>query len=213
MNTILRYCFFRLIVKPIIILIIGLNIRHRRRLPVKGPAIIVANHNSHLDTMVLMSLFPAKVLKKVHPVAAADYFLKNKFIAWFSLRIIGIIPIKRKRSSANENPFKDIQRYLEQQQIVIYFPEGTRGEPEQMVGFKKGIAHLAKYNPKVPVYPIFMHGLGKSLPKDESLLVPFVVDMVIGDSICHKKSGDNFMQSLEDSFEQLKAEIPTREWE
>jgi len=74
---ILKIIFFGLIIKPIVLIVLGLNIRNRDKLPVDGPAVIAANHNSHLDTMVLMSLYPLSIIHKVRPVAAADYISRR----------------------------------------------------------------------------------------------------------------------------------------
>lgn len=213
MNNFLRYCFFCLIVRPVIKVILGLNIQHRDRLPIEGPAIIVANHNSHLDTMVLMALFPLSLLNKIHPVAASDYFLKNKFLAWFSQRIIGIIPINRTKAKSKAELFAPIEKSLNDDNIVIYFPEGSRGDPEKMSDLKKGIGHLASQNPSVPIYPIFMHGLGKALPKNEALLVPFVVNLVIGEPLYFSSSPNELVNELHEHFEKIREELVVAEWD
>ena len=87
-DWVLRRLFYCLVLWPVALLVLGLNLRHRERLPVKGPAIVAANHNSHLDTLVLLSLFPLSVIDRIRPVAAAEYFLRNRALAWFSTRIL-----------------------------------------------------------------------------------------------------------------------------
>lgn len=214
MNKPLRSIYFGLIIRPVINLWLGLNVRFRERLPEKGPAIIVANHNSHLDTMVLMSLLPFRLLKSIHPVAAIDYFLKNKLLAWFATEIIGIIPLSRKaKASEGHHPLQGCFQALGNNNILILFPEGSRGQPEVLSNFKSGIAHLTERYPEVPVYPVFMHGLGKSLPKGEALLVPFICDIFVGDSIHWKGDRADFLHTLDESMSGLAQEGKFPSWE
>lgn len=210
LHSVLRWVFFSLVVRPVILVILGLNVRGREHLPISGPAILAANHNSHLDTMVLMTLVPHRVLHQVRPVAAADYFLRNAILAWFATRIIGIIPIARRRKHPDEDPLQSCHEALERGEILIFFPEGTRGKPEQLGEFRTGISRLAERHPQVPVVPIFMHGLGKALPKGEALLVPFTVDVLIGEPICGGTmigQDQEFLPRLRQSLENLAAEI------
>ncbi|MCA9022341.1 MAG: 1-acyl-sn-glycerol-3-phosphate acyltransferase, partial [Planctomycetaceae bacterium] len=58
MERALKILFFALFVRPIVFIVLGLNLRGKPNLPLEGPALIAANHNSHLDTLVLMSLYP-----------------------------------------------------------------------------------------------------------------------------------------------------------
>lgn len=175
----LKWLFFALIVRPTVLLIFGVHVRGREHLSHDKPCIIVANHNSHLDTLVLMSLFPLRKIHRIRPVAAADYFMKNRLIAWFSTHFIGIIPLSRKVERSHSHPLEPLRQALEAGDSIILFPEGSRGEAEQMSKFKSGVAHLAKMTPTVPVIPIYLGGAGKVLPKGEALLVPFIIDVHI----------------------------------
>lgn len=202
-SRLVQILFFGMIVFPVILIVLGLRIVGKSNLPKDGPAIIIANHNSHLDTLVLMCLFGLKRIHKVRPVAAADYFLKTPFRSWFSQEVIGIIPIVRK-VEGGADPLEPIYEALENNKIVIFYPEGSRGEAEKMQPFKKGIAHIIKKFPTIFVIPVYMHGLGKSLPKGDPLLVPFFCDVYIGEAfLTTNKSTDTIVKELEERVQNL----------
>jgi 1-acyl-sn-glycerol-3-phosphate acyltransferase len=213
MTRLLRHLFFLLVIRPVVLVALGLNARNRERLPAKGPAIVVANHNSHLDTMVLFTLFPRRLLGRIRPVAAADYFLRNKLLAWFSLNIIGILPLERKVTADVEDMFAGISEALEQGDILLLYPEGSRGEPEQQQAFKKGIARIVERHPEVPVTPVFLHGLGKALPRGEALLVPFFCDVFVGEPLQWSGDRRSFMDALNAGMDELAGEGNFPTWE
>lgn len=214
MNHILRMLFFALVVRPLMIIVLGTNVRRPEWLPEKGPAVIVANHNSHLDVFALINVLGLKRLPIVRPVAAADYFMASPLRRWFATKIVGIIPIDRTkvRRERGKHPLDPISQVIDDGGIVLLFPEGTRGEPEKLDEFQSGVAHLAKRHPDVPVIPVFLHGLGKALPKGDPLLVPFFCDMFVGKPIDSSLSKHDFMQSLNQSMDDLAGELPIDHW-
>lgn len=213
MNQGLRLIFFVVVVRPLLLVIMGLNVRRRELLPVRGPAVVVANHNSHLDVLALMTLFPLRLLSKLRPVAASDYFLRNRLLAWFSLNIMGIIPIERQVCGVHKDPLAGVVEAIGRGEIVIVFPEGSRGDPERLGKFKNGVAHVARRCPEVPVYPVFLHGLGKALPRGEALLVPFFCDVFIGEPLFWESGKEAFMTNLEARVAGLATEGHFTPWE
>ncbi|MDG4598092.1 MAG: lysophospholipid acyltransferase family protein [Candidatus Contendobacter sp.] len=192
----LRLTFFLLIVKPFLLLAVGVNVRHRDRLPAAGPALIVANHNSHLDALVLMALLPLRLLPRARPVASADYFLRGRWRAWFATRVIGIIPVAVGSGRSHAEVLEPVRDALAAGDIVVFFPEGTRGEPERLGKLKTGIVWLAQQLPTVPIYPVRLHGLGKVLPKGDWLPVPFFCDAWVGEPLRWEGDPSRFMAAL-----------------
>lgn len=209
----LRRYGLMLIVRPIARLLFSLDVIGADKLPKDGPAIVAANHNSHVDTIVLLCLFPAKLLPKIRPVAAADHFDKGGFGSWFSKNIIGIIPIKRGGASRNEDVLLGAKQALARGEILVVFPEGSRGEPEEMTRFKTGVARLVEAHPEAAVTPVYLQGAGRSLPKDAKLLVPFNTTAVVGDALSWNGSHHGFVDELRERIEALKALAPPLRWE
>ena len=213
LTRLLRFLFFAVVVRAVILIALGLTVRHRERLPGDGPAVLAGNHNSNLDALAMMSLMPLRLLPKLRPVAAMDYFFTSKLRGWFALHIVGIIPVKRGSGKEGGNPLLLAEQALDRGEILVLFPEGTRGEPETLQAFKKGIGHLARALPKVPIILVFMHGLGKALPKGSALLVPFNVTVSVGEKLYGRESYDAFVAELEASMTKLAAQERVPAWE
>jgi 1-acyl-sn-glycerol-3-phosphate acyltransferase len=209
----LTFLFFAVIVRAVILIALGLAVRHRERLPKDGPAVLAGNHNSNLDALAIMSLMPLRLLPKLRPVAAMDYFLTGGLRSWFANNIIGIIPVKRGSGKEGGNPLALAEEALDRGEILVIFPEGTRGEPETLQGFKKGIGHMAHARPKVPVIPIFIHGLGKALPRGSLLLVPFNVIVSVGEPLYGTDSYSEFVSKLQKAMTDLAAAEKLPVWE
>ena len=210
--TLLRALLCVLLVRPILFLGFGVNVRNAQRIPRIGPAIVVANHNSHLDALVLMSLFPVGQLHVVRPVAAADYFTRNRVLWWLTKELMHAIFISRESTQRLETYMK-LSEALTAGSILILFPEGSRGEPERLSKFKMGVTYLVERHPEVPVYPVFMHGLGKILPKNDWLPVPFLIDVFVGEPMRWSGDHHSFMTALNTCMYDLAAEGHFPPWE
>ena len=211
----LKYITFTFCIKPFIYLVFGVNVSGADNLPKvsKGASIIVANHNSHFDTLILMSLFSGSQILKIHPVAAADYFCNTKFKTFVFTKLLGIIPISRKvRKAREEELFKDINESLRAGDSVIIYPEGTRGNDSNLSKFKSGVSHIARMNPDIPVVPCYINGPDRILPKGSFLFVPFIADVYISEPVYYDNTSTReFTERIRAEVEKLKEEHKRRE--
>ena len=209
----LRLALLILVARPLARLITGLDVLHADRLPKAGPAIIAANHTSHVDTWLLLSLFPARSLARVRPVAAADYFLANPAISWFSRHVVGIVPVERRPIERGLDVLAPARAALAAGDILVIFPEGTRGaDPDHMSVLKPGVAMLACDAPTTPVIPVWIQGAGRVLPKGSWLAAPLTCCVVVGEPLHWTGERMSFMTALRSALETLAAEAPPLRW-
>lgn len=201
MKRFIQILFFAFIIKPFMLFFIGLRVFGEKQPINKHPFILIANHSSHMDTVSLLNLIPLKSLRKVKPVAAADYFAKNTLIAWLSDTFMNILPIDRAKITKENNPIKLMGDVLKNNQSIIVFPEGTRSLDGEFNQFKTGVARLIIQNPDIPIVPCYLTNMYKAMPKGELLPIPFICDIYIGESFLVQ--GDD----IQEITELLKAKI------
>jgi 1-acyl-sn-glycerol-3-phosphate acyltransferase len=160
---------------------------------------------------MLLSLFPARLLHKVRPVAAADYFLANPAISWFSRRIIGIAPISR-TVARGEDVLAPARAALERGEIILVFPEGTRSRDGALAPLKAGVARLAEAFPTVPITPVWIEGAGRVLPKGARAPVPMNCTALVGEPLFWTGGRSAFMDELRQRLEALAATAPPQRW-
>jgi 1-acyl-sn-glycerol-3-phosphate acyltransferase len=212
MTSPFRLIFLVLIARPLAQVFASAQVHGRQHLPAVGPAIIAANHTSHVDTLLLLTIFPAATLRRVRPAAAADYFLKTPLSSWFSRRMLGIVPVARDRVSDGEDILAPAREALANGDIIIVFPEGTRGDSGDIGRLKNGVARLAEAFPEAPVIPVWIQGAGRVLPKGTFIPVPMNCWVGACEPIYWQGRRTPFMDALRDSLLKLKAAAPPLRW-
>ncbi len=132
---------------------------------IRGPCIVISNHQSHFDQYCLMKALPLRIRTNLFYGAAADrWFLKGRkqitLRPWYQSLVMGLYPIRRGGGSRTlEYP----QWLLEQGANLMLFPEGTRARGRHLSHFKHGVSILA-LEKNVPVVPVYLEGLKQIRP-------------------------------------------------
>ena len=131
-------------------------------LPVSVPFVMVANHSSHLDVLVLATALPARLRNHVFPLAAGDTFFETPVMTAFATGMMNALPMWRK--NCGHHAIDTLrQRLVNEPCGYILFPEGTRSRTGQMASFRHGIGMLAA-GTTVPVFPCHLQGTFAAMP-------------------------------------------------
>ncbi len=134
---------------------------------VEAPAIFVANHASHIDTGLLLSVLPMPFRHKAVVAAAADYFFDRRWKAHLWALGLGAIPIERHK--VNRRSADTAAHLLEDGWNLVIFPEGGRSPDGWYQEFRGGAGYLARRTGR-PVVPVHIDGTWRILPKDATRL-------------------------------------------
>jgi 1-acyl-sn-glycerol-3-phosphate acyltransferase len=187
-----------------------LSIEGRHHLPASGSFLLVANHTSHLDSLVLASAVSWRMQSRVFPVAAGDTFFSSPLTGTLSALLINALPMWRNRTCTHG--LADLRERLTQEHCVyIVFPEGTRSRTGELAPFRAGVGMLVAATP-VPVVPCRLIGTYEALPHNRRLPKPTKLRLRIGEPIlCAQLSNDregwqSVAKTIEDAVVALSKE-------
>jgi 1-acyl-sn-glycerol-3-phosphate acyltransferase len=150
----------------------------------KGPAIFIANHSSHMDAPVIVATLPERYRRRVAFGSAADrWFLKGRKgltkQPWWGSLTLNNWPIHR---GGGRKSLEYGEWLIDKGWSLMIFPEGTRSTTGKMGRFRHGVAMVALAK-KVPVVPIYIEGLREIRPKGSKELKPGPVVAQVGHPI------------------------------
>jgi len=172
----------------------------RRKIPWKRPCMLVSNHQSMLDILVLYHLFaPYKWVSKKENFSIP-------IIGWL-MRLNDYVEIDRKKKEAIVKMMKKSARFLREGNSLMMFPEGTRYPGGSLGPFKDGAFKLA-LETGVDIIPIVLDGTARALPKKGAILTGFTrIRVRVLDHIPFESLKDKAVpQVLEETRELMSAE-------
>jgi uncharacterized protein len=124
----------------------------------KKPAIIIANHQSHIDLLLILMMHP-KII-----VLTNEWVWKNPLFGHI-VRFLDFFP----NYSGVEQGLEKFEEKVKEGYSILIFPEGSRSEDSKVKRFHKGAFFIAeKLN--LEILPIILHGVGDTMAKGEQIL-------------------------------------------
>ncbi len=139
----------RLLLLPVLRMRYRLFIEGIENLPQKGGALLLGNHISWIDWLILQVASP-RPLKFVMERSIYEQWYLKWFLKWF--RVIPISALAGKEATLK------VRERLERGELVALFPEGRISYNGQLGEFKRGF-ELIMREVEVPIIPFYLHGL------------------------------------------------------
>jgi 1-acyl-sn-glycerol-3-phosphate acyltransferase len=163
--------------------LIRLRVDGTEHLPADGPAILVANHVSFFDSVLLMFSLP----RPVAFIGKAEY-TDNPITNWLFCGA-GMIPVRRDDPGDLPHVFEEVAEVLRRGEVIGVFPEGTRSRDGKLHRGHVGAAHLA-LTTGAPIVPVGIVGTDRILPTGSRIVRPFrQATITLGEPIDARERG------------------------
>jgi 1-acyl-sn-glycerol-3-phosphate acyltransferase len=180
--------------------------------------IYFANHQSHLDWVLIWAALPLELRARTRPIAARDYWTSSPFKLWLTTAVFNAVYVSRGRGARSggdsvqdgEDPLEPLVAALAAGDSLVIFPEGTRSNKGEPQPFKSGIYHLATQFPEVQLIPAWIDNVQRVMPKGEVVPVPVLCTVTFGVPL-ERVAGEEKAAFLERARAAVLAARPGRE--
>jgi 1-acyl-sn-glycerol-3-phosphate acyltransferase len=140
----------------------GLKAEGLENLPAEPPFVMIANHASHVDALLMAAILPGSLARRTYPLAADDVLFNKPHRTAFSTYLVNALPMRRRRPRPGDLAALRA-RLVEEPCAFILFPEGARSRDGALMPFKGGLGRIVA-GTGVPVVPCWLDGAFEALP-------------------------------------------------
>jgi acyl carrier protein len=176
---------------------VRLTIEGEANLPA-GPCVLVCNHASYLDAIVLTALLPPRF------AFVAKRELREHWLTGKPLRALGTRFVERTETARSIEDTRALSDGLAAGESLVFFPEGTFGPSEALLPLRMGAFVLAA-QADVPLVPAVLTGTRQLLPTDAVLPRPGAVTLRIEQPLRAAGSGWNDAVAMRDEAREVLA--------
>ena len=144
--------------------------------------IYFANHQSHLDWVLIWAALPHELRAVTRPIAAKDYWTSTPLKQWITTEVFNAVYVNRARTD-EQDPLEPLVQALANGDSLVIFPEGTRSNKGEPQPFKSGLYHLAQQFPGVQLIPAWIDNVQRVMPKGEVVPVPILCTVTFGEPL------------------------------
>ena len=149
--------FLQAICRIISTLAFDLKVYGAHRLPQEGGVLVVSNHQSYLDPVLLA----VRTKRPLSYMAKSELFTHKPF-TWM-IRALGAFPVRQ--GAGDVRAMKEAIERVQEGHALLIFPEGSRTEDGQLLPVEPGVALVIR-KAKVPVIPCVIDGAYRAWQKD-----------------------------------------------
>jgi len=151
--------------------------------------IYFANHQSHLDWVLIWAALPRELRATTRPIAARDYWTSSPFKHWITREVFHAVYVSRQRTD-DQDPLEPLIDALKSGDSLVIFPEGTRSNKGLPQPFKSGLFNLAEQFPQVQLIPAWIDNVQRVMPKGEVVPVPILCTVTFGAPVMRAEGED-----------------------
>lgn len=198
-NVVHHLLIYQALIISYIVPIWKINIEGREKAVRDATYVIISNHQSILDILLLNCLrYRFKWISKIEN-------LRVPFLGWY-LRMADYITVDRGNPESREKMLADAYLCLRKGISVMIFPEGTRSVDRQIGFFKRGAFQLA-ISARTPILPVLIDGTGGVLPKHGLIFGGFYkITIKIFDPVLPESFGTDDCDLLALNFQKMMAD-------